>query len=86
MWVQLDGSAAWHHALHQYGDAFDATFTAFDNWLPIDGVGLSRNESELRAGLSLWPTRSFALRLGLAREQGDRQRSGSVMLQGGLRF
>ncbi|HET7611834.1 MAG TPA: S8 family serine peptidase [Rhodanobacteraceae bacterium] len=86
MWMQFDGSAAWHRALHQYGDAFDATFTAFDSWLPIDGIGLSRKASELCAGLSLWPTRSFALRLGFAREQGDRQRSGSVMLQGGLRF
>ncbi|MGH8216160.1 MAG: S8 family serine peptidase [Rhodanobacteraceae bacterium] len=86
MWMQFDGSAAWHHALHQYGDTFDATFTAFDNWLPIDGVGLSRNESVLRAGLSVWPTRSFALRLGFAHEQGERQRSGSVMLQGNYAF
>ncbi|MBU6418034.1 MAG: autotransporter domain-containing protein, partial [Xanthomonadaceae bacterium] len=56
MWMQFDGSAAWRHALHQYGDAFDASFTGFDDWMPVDGVGLSRDESVLRAGVSLWPT------------------------------
>lgn len=86
MWMQLDSSAAWRHALHQCGDVFDATFTGFDDWLPLDGIGLSRNETVLRAGLSVWPTRGFALRLGLAHEQGDQQRSNSLMLQGALSF
>lgn len=86
MWMQFDGSASWRHSLHQYGGAFDASFTAFDNWLPVDGIGLSRDESVLRAGLSVWPTESFALRLGFAREQGQRQHAGSVMLRGALKF
>ncbi|MGH8192172.1 MAG: autotransporter outer membrane beta-barrel domain-containing protein, partial [Rhodanobacteraceae bacterium] len=86
MWMQFDGSAEWQHALHQYGDAFDASFTAFDNWMPVDGIGLSRNESVLRMGWSLWPTRKFGLRLGFMREQGERQQAGSVMLQGAVNW
>jgi outer membrane autotransporter protein len=86
MRLQLDGSAAWRHALHQYGDVFDASFTGFDDWMPVSGVGLSRDESVLRAGLTLWPTDSFDLRLGYTREQGSRQRADSVMLQGAVAF
>ncbi|MGH8182626.1 MAG: autotransporter outer membrane beta-barrel domain-containing protein, partial [Rhodanobacteraceae bacterium] len=86
MRMQFDGSAAWWHALHQYGDAFDASFTGFNDWMPVDGVGLSRDESVLRAGVSLWPTRQFALRLGYTREQGQRQQASSVMLQGAFAF
>ncbi|MGH8233769.1 MAG: S8 family serine peptidase [Rhodanobacteraceae bacterium] len=86
MWMQFDGSAAWRHALHQFGDAFDASFTGFDDWMPIDGIGLSRDESVVRAGLSLWPTRSFGLRLGFAHEQGQRQQSDNLMLQGAVAF
>jgi fibronectin-binding autotransporter adhesin len=86
MRLQLDGSAAWRHALHQYGDVFDASFTGFDDWMPVSGVGLSRDESVLRAGLTLRPTDSFDLRLGYTREQGSRQRADSVMLQGAVAF
>ena len=86
MWMQFDGSASWWHALHQYGDAFDASFTGFDDWMPVDGIGLSRDESVLRAGVSLWPTRAFGLRLGFTREQGSRQQSSSAMLQGAFAF
>jgi autotransporter-associated beta strand protein len=86
MWMQIDGGLAWRHALHEYGEAFDASFTAFDNWAPIEGIGLSRDESVARAGLSLWPTRRFALRLGYQHQQGQRQRADSAMLQGALSF
>ncbi|HEX5960304.1 MAG TPA: S8 family serine peptidase [Rhodanobacteraceae bacterium] len=86
MRMQFDGSAAWRHALHQYGAAFDASFTGFDDWLPVDGIGLSRDESVLRAGWSLWPARNFGLRLGYTRAQGQRQQAGSVMLQGAFAF
>ncbi|HEX7369119.1 MAG TPA: autotransporter outer membrane beta-barrel domain-containing protein, partial [Rhodanobacteraceae bacterium] len=86
MWLQLDGGAAWRHAMHQYGDVFDASFTGFDQWLPVSGVGLSRNESVLRAGLTLWPTDTFNMRLGYMREQGSRQQDDNVMLQGALTF
>ena len=58
---------------HGVGDAFDASFTGFDDWMPVDGIGLSRDESVLRAGVSLWPARSFGVRLGLTREQGFSQ-------------
>ncbi|MGH8126604.1 MAG: autotransporter domain-containing protein, partial [Rhodanobacteraceae bacterium] len=85
-WVQFDGSAAWRHALHQYGDAFNASFTGFDDWLPVDGIGLSRDESVLRAGVSLWPNRSLRLRLGYMREQGQRQHANSMMVQAALSF
>lgn len=84
--MQLDGSAAWRRAVHQYGDAFEASFTGFEDWMPVQGVGLSRDEAVLRAGLSLWPTRTFGLRLGYAREQGERQQANSVMLQGEIAF
>jgi fibronectin-binding autotransporter adhesin len=86
MWLQFEGSAAWRHALHQYGDVFDASFTGFDDWMPVSGVGLSRDESVLRAGLTLWPTDNFDLRLGYTREQGSRQQADSVMLQGAIAF
>jgi autotransporter-associated beta strand protein len=86
MQMEFDGSASWRRAVHQYGEAFEASFTGFDDWMPMQGIGLSRDESVLRAGLSLWPTRTFALRLGYAREQGERQRANSVMLQGALGF
>ncbi|TAN08322.1 MAG: autotransporter domain-containing protein [Rhodanobacteraceae bacterium] len=86
MRMQFDGSAAWWHALHQYGDAFDASFTGFNDWMPVDGVGLSRDESVLRAGVSLWPRRDFDVRLGYTREQGSRQQANSVMLQGTVAF
>jgi autotransporter-associated beta strand protein len=84
--MEFDGSASWRRAMHQYGGAFEASFTGFDDWLPVQGIGLSRDESVLRAGLSLWPTRTFGLRLGYAREQGERQRTNSVMLQGAFGF
>ena len=86
MRMEFDGSAAWRHALHQYGDVFDASFTGFDDWMPVDGIGLSRDESVLRAGVSLWPTHAFGMRLGFTREQGSRQQSSSAMLQGVLAF
>jgi len=86
MLMEFDGSASWRRGVRQYGEAFEASFTGFDDWTPMQGIGLSRDESVLRAGLSLWPTRTFALRLGYAREQGERQRANSVMLQGALGF
>lgn len=86
MRMQFDGSLAWRHALHRYGDVFDASFTGFDDWLPLRGIGLSRNESVLRAGLSLWPARNFGLRLGYTREQGERQHANSAMLEGAYAF
>jgi autotransporter-associated beta strand protein len=86
MLVQMDGSATWRRAMHQYGDAFEARFTGFDDWMPVQGIGLSRDQSMLRAGLSLWPTRTFGLRFGYTREQGERQRADSVMLQGAFAF
>jgi len=86
MRMEFDGSASWRRAVHQHGEAFAASFTGFDDWMPMQGIGLSRDASMLRAGLSLWPTRTFALRLGYAREQGERQRANSVMLQGALGF
>lgn len=86
MLMQLDGGAEWWHALHQYGGAFAATFTGFTDWLPVDGVGLSRDETLLNAGLSLFPARNVALRLGVQHEQGSRQQSDSAMLQGAVTF
>jgi fibronectin-binding autotransporter adhesin len=86
MLMEFDGSASWRRAMHQYGGAFEASFTGFDDWMPVQGIGLSRDESVLRAGLSLWPARTFGLRLGYAREQGERQRANSVMLQGAFGF
>jgi autotransporter-associated beta strand protein len=84
--MQFDGSAAWRHALRQYGDAFNASFTGFEDWMPVAGIGLSRDESVLRAGLSLWPTRKFGLRMGYTREHGGREQASSVMLQGAVSF
>ena len=84
--MEWDGSAGWQHTLHEYGSVFDASFTGFNDWLPVDGIGLSGNTAILRAGLSLWPTRGFGLRLGYTGEQGERQRADSVMLQGMLTF
>jgi fibronectin-binding autotransporter adhesin len=86
MRMELDGSAGWQHTLHQYGSVFDASFTGFDQWLPVEGVGLSRNTTTLRAGLSLWPARDFGLRIGFMREQGQREQAGSAMLQGTVAF
>jgi fibronectin-binding autotransporter adhesin len=86
MLMEFDGSTSWRRAIHQYGDAFEASFTGFDDWMPVQGIGLSRDESMLRAGLSFWPTRTFGLRLGYAREQGERQKANSVMLQGVFGF
>src|SRR6185437_2013476 len=84
--VEWDGSAGWQHTLHQYGDVFDASFTGFNDWLPVEGIGLSRNTTVLRAGLSLWPSRGVGLRLGYTGEQGQHERAGSLMLQGMLAF
>src|SRR6185437_13707334 len=50
------------------------------------GIVLSRDESVLRAGLSLWPTRVFVLRMVYTRAQGERQQMSSVMLQGAFAF
>jgi len=86
MLMEFDGSTSWRRAIHQYGDAFEASFTGFDDWVPVQGIGLSRDESMLRAGLSFWPTRTFGLRLGYAREQGERQKANSVTLQGVFGF
>ncbi len=84
--MQFDGSAEWRHSLSQYGEVFNASFTGFDDWLPVSGVGLSRDYSVLRAGLSLWPAREFSVRLGFEQEQGQRQQASSVMLQGAVSF
>jgi fibronectin-binding autotransporter adhesin len=86
MQVAFDGSAGWQHTLHQHGDVFNASFTGFNDWLPVEGIGLSRNTTVLRAGVSLWPTSSFGLRLGYMREQDQRERAGSAMLQGIVAF
>jgi len=86
MQVAFDGSAGWQHTLHQYGDVFNASFTGFNDWLPVEGIGLSRNTTILRAGVSLWPTSSFGLRLGYMREQDQQERAGSAMLQGTVTF
>ncbi len=86
MWMQFDGSADWQHALHQYGDVFNASFTGFNDWLPVRGIGLSRDVGTLRAGLSLWPTQRFGLRLGYSMEQGQHQHANSVTLQGAFTF
>ena len=86
MAMSFDGSAVWRRAVHQYGDTFMASFTAFDDWMPMQGIGLSRDESDLRLGVSLWPTRTFGMRLGYSREQGAHQQADSVMLQGAFSF
>ncbi|HEY9112858.1 MAG TPA: autotransporter domain-containing protein, partial [Rhodanobacteraceae bacterium] len=86
MQMAFDGSAGWQHTLHQYGSVFDASFTGFNDWLPVEGIGLSRNTAILRAGLSLWPTSNLGLRLGYMREQGQRERAGNAMLQGSVTF
>ena len=86
MQIEFDGSAGWQHTLHQYGDVFDASFTSFNDWLPVEGIGLSRNTAILRAGLSLWPAPNFGLRLGYMYEQDQRERAGSAMLQGTVTF
>jgi autotransporter-associated beta strand protein len=86
MQMAFDGSAGWQHTLHQYGSVFDASFTGFNDWLPVEGIGLSRNTAILRAGLSLWPTSNLGLRLGYMREQGQRERAGNAMLQGTVTF
>ena len=86
MRMAFDGSAGWQHALNQYGGVFDASFTGFNDWLPVEGIGLSRNTAILRAGLSWWPTRNFGLRVGYMREQDQRERAGSAMLQGTVAF
>ncbi|MGH8183269.1 MAG: autotransporter outer membrane beta-barrel domain-containing protein, partial [Rhodanobacteraceae bacterium] len=86
MRMQFDGSAGWQHTLRQYGSVFNASFTGFNDWLPVEGIGLSRNTAIVRAGLSLWPSKNFGLRLGYMREQDQQQRAGSVMLQGTVAF
>ncbi|HEX5584618.1 autotransporter outer membrane beta-barrel domain-containing protein, partial [Gaiella sp.] len=86
MRMEFDGSVGWQHTLRQYGSVFEASFTGFNDWLPVEGIGLSRNTAVLRAGLSLWPSRNFGLRLGYMREQDQRQSAGSTMLQGTLTF
>jgi fibronectin-binding autotransporter adhesin len=86
MQMAFDGSAGWQHTLHQRGDVFNASFTGFNDWLPVAGIGLSRNTAILRAGLSLWPTSNFGLRLGYMREQDQQERAGSAMLQGTVTF
>jgi fibronectin-binding autotransporter adhesin len=86
MLMAFDGSAGWQHTLRQYGSVFDASFTGFNEWLPVKGIDLSRNTATLRAGLSLWPTSRFGLRLGYMREQGQQERADSAMLQGTVTF
>jgi fibronectin-binding autotransporter adhesin len=86
MQMAFDGSAGWQHTLHQHGDVFNASFTGFNDWLPMAGIGLSRNTTILRAGLSLWPTSNFGLRFGYMREQDQQERAGSAMLQGAVTF
>jgi fibronectin-binding autotransporter adhesin len=86
MRMAFDGSASWQHTLHQYGSVFDASFTGFNDWLPVEGIGLSRNTAILRAGLSLWPTSNFGLRLGYMHEQDQQERADNTMLQGTVTF
>lgn len=86
MRMEFDGSAGWQHSLHQYGSVFGASFTGFNDWMPVEGTGLSEDTVVLRTGLSLWPNRNFGLRLGYMREQDQRERAGSAMLQGAVTF
>ncbi len=86
MQMEFDGSAGWQHTLHQYGSVFDASFTGFNDWLPVKGIGLSRNTTVLRAGLSLWPAHNFGLRLGYMHQQDRREQADSTMLQGTVTF
>ncbi|HJP97882.1 MAG TPA: autotransporter-associated beta strand repeat-containing protein [Rhodanobacteraceae bacterium] len=86
MQMAFDGTAGLQHTLHQHGEVFDASFTSFNDWLPVQGIGLSRDTATLRAGLSLWPTRNFGIRAGYMLEQGEREHAGSAMLQGTVAF
>jgi autotransporter-associated beta strand protein len=86
MRMAFDGGVEWQHALHQYGSVFDATFTGFSDWLPVDGIGLARDEAVLHAGLDMWPARNFGLQLGFSEETGQNQHAGSAMLQGSVVF
>ncbi len=86
MQMAFDGSAGWQHTLRQRGDVFNASFTGFNDWLPVEGIGLSRNTTTWRAGVSLWPTSNFGLRLGYMRQQDRQERAGSAMLQGTVTF
>jgi outer membrane autotransporter protein len=49
--LSLQGRLQWQQALATHGDAFDASFTGVDQWAPVNGVGLSRYQSQ--AGLTL---------------------------------
>ncbi|MBV8158930.1 MAG: autotransporter domain-containing protein, partial [Dyella sp.] len=49
--LSLQGRLQWQQALATHGDVFDASFTGVDQWAPVNGVGLSRYQSQ--AGLTL---------------------------------
>lgn len=86
MRVQLDGSATWRHTVSQYGAAFQASFTGFDDWMPLSGVGLSRDYSTVQMGVGVWPARNLELHLGLVGQQGQHQHTHAALLEGRWRF
>jgi outer membrane autotransporter protein len=86
MRVRLDGSATWRHTVSQYGAAFEASFTGFDDWMPLSAVGLSRDYATVQMGVGVWPAQNLEIHLGLIGQHGQRQQTEAAMLQGTWQF
>nr|WP_243039684.1 autotransporter domain-containing protein [Dyella sedimenti] len=84
--LSLQGRLQWQQAFATRGDAFDASFTALDQWAPVGGVGLSRHQGQ--AGVTLdWTLSSrSSLRFGMDQYFGQRDQGMMGMLNYRLDF
>lgn len=84
--LSVQGRLQWQQAFDTHGDVFNASFTGVDQWAPVNGVGLSRYQSQ--AGLTLdWAmsTRS-SLQFGMDQYFGQNSQGLMGMLNYRLNF
>ena len=70
--VDFSASAQWQRTLASRGDVFDASFVGLQQWQPLVGIGLSRYEGLIDAGLNATLSAHAALKFDYDYETGQR--------------
>lgn len=73
--LRLEAHGLWQRALATQGEFADATFSAFDQWLPLGGIGLSRRGSIYGTGLAWEVQEHTQLQISADHMDGDRDRA-----------
>jgi autotransporter-associated beta strand protein len=85
MRLQADAYAEWQRQWSADGQAFAASFTGIEQWLPLQGVALAPREQHMGLGVTAVGQKT-RLRFDLAQRQSAVGRFGSAMLWGSYHF